>query len=341
MVHFFFHFQASTKIGLGHAIRCLSLAQTCLSQGHVVYLLVNEATENAITERIDTAVKVILFDPLIPEKSKITFPKRSILVTDNYALGIEFEMWFKGKVKTICAIDDLADRVHYCDFLLDQTVGCKPEKYAPLVPKDCAILAGPHFALLNHHYLIQKDKALEQRQLKPSHKKLLISFGGSDPDNVTGRVLSLLPNLKEITSVEIVLGSANPHAGTIKHIVDQSNLDINLHINLPNLSTLLINCDMAIGAGGISALERCVYGIPTLLIEIAENQKIMIQELQKNNAGISLGSPASLTKDRLDEALKRLLNSGFYSQMSKAAATLCDGEGSRRVINKLINSIEK
>ena len=114
-------------------------------------------------------------------------------------------------------IDDLADRVHICDLILDQTYGRNEEDYSDYVPKNCQILLGPQYALLRPEFKQWRDYSLKRR-VQPVFKQLLITMGGVDPDNITGRVLEILQqcDLPEDLSITIVMGGTAPHLKTIK-----------------------------------------------------------------------------------------------------------------------------
>jgi UDP-2,4-diacetamido-2,4,6-trideoxy-beta-L-altropyranose hydrolase len=336
----FFHFKASNSIGLGHSYRCLSLAHELSLLNFKVYLLINQETIELIQNILLPNFIIIPFDPSFSPPIVIDIPSPSILIIDNYDLDIKFENHFRKKFNLIGVIDDLANRPHNCDFLIDQTIGRNPEDYSDLVPSNCKVLAGPHFGLLSKFYSPLREK---NRAIKPNltckTKKIIISFGGGDIENVTGLVLSLLPYHPLISSLEVVIGSANIHQKSLKEIALKNKNKVNLHIGLPDLASLLSVSDIAIGAGGVNALERCVFGIPSLLVEIAENQKFVIQGLLAAKAGIFLGKPKDISINSLTEKLNILLEPQTYNAMSFAASHLCDGKGCNRVANILQDSL--
>ena len=174
----FFRCEASSIIGAGHAMRCSVLADALSEKGWVCQFVTSQVTYDFILalsrfERVDP--NTFYEDPV----------ECDLLVVDDYSLDEFYENHFRSHAQKIMVIDDLANRPHDCDLLLDQTYGRNAEDYHLLVPETCDILAGSEYALLRPEFAKLRSKALEKRKNTTEVKKILVSMGGSDPKNFT------------------------------------------------------------------------------------------------------------------------------------------------------------
>lgn len=190
------------------------------------------------------------------------------VVVDHYDLDVQWERSIRSFAYHLFVIDDLADRMHDCDLLLDQNYYLDLEiRYNDLVPHSCRKLLGPSFILLRDEFINQK-RALRKRDGFIKH--ILVFFGSSDPTNQTKRVLDalVLLQLNEI-EIDVVVGMSNPHRNSIKEHCDQS-LGLNFYCQVSNMAELISKADLAIGAGGGAMWERCYLGLPTITVVFAK-----------------------------------------------------------------------
>jgi UDP-2,4-diacetamido-2,4,6-trideoxy-beta-L-altropyranose hydrolase len=232
------------------------------------------------------------------------------------------------------AIDDLANRSHDCDILLDQNL-CKDEKnrYRNLVPQDCRTLIGPNYALLHPKYAKYASKLTRNNN---QIKKIFIFFGGSDPDNMTLLTLQALSclELRDI-DLDIVIGANNPFRSSIEYYANQ-RMRTKIYGELPHLAELMSEADMAIGAGGTTALERMVLGLPSLVITIAENQVPVSKLLNEIGAIRLVGNSKNVDIETIKTVTYDEITSKGYLNLSKKSRTLCDGNGVFRVRDEII-----
>jgi UDP-2,4-diacetamido-2,4,6-trideoxy-beta-L-altropyranose hydrolase len=259
------------------------------------------------------------------------------VVVDHYALDARWESRVAGRARRLMVIDDLADRKHSCDLLLDQNLGRRPEDYAGLVSPETKGLIGPRFALLRNEFVRARESSLQARALREP-AKLLISLGGVDAENITGDVLDVLADMPEAGrwQVTVVLGAACPHAVSIREQADAMSYRVEVVVGASNMAELMAGADLAIGAAGGSAWERCCLGLPTLLIVMADNQRPGARALEAAGAAICLGEPHGV-QGRLAGELRRLMKPGndVLPGLGSKAASLCDGLGTRRVLDCL------
>lgn len=337
-----FRADASTTIGQGHVMRCLALAHTLRDAGWHCTFLCQERTGHPIDLLRMQGFSVAALpatddwhDDAQATLAALDQQPIDWLVVDHYGLDERWERQLRHRVKHLLVIDDLANRKHDCDLLLDQNAGRQASDYQSLVPPDCSVLLGPEFALLREEFRQQRiNNPARTNDRNIGH--LLISMGGADAGNVTGKVLQVLAEQPPATlkTVTVVLGSACPWINDIRAFAGEFPRPIRLIINAQNMAALMAEADLAIGAGGISAWERCCLGLPSLIIAIAENQLPGALALQALGAAQFLGDA-----DTFAPALKRIFTKGLSAEhlhaLSVNAYRMVDGNGRLRVLQAM------
>ena len=255
------------------------------------------------------------------ETIKVMPKMTDLLVVDSYALGQFWHQKLRPHTKKILVIDDLADRQFDCDILLNQNLGVEEKVYEGRVPKDCKLLLGCNYALLRPEFSETRAEALEKRHHTTEIENILVSLGGSDIDNVTYDILQQLDNKFNIV---VVLGKTSPHNKMIKAYAKNKNIEVIIDAN--NMSELMLNADIAIGAGGSTSWERCCLGLPTLLCVLADNQKGAAERLEELGAVI-------IIKNLKTDLQLIIENSDYLNIMSNNAKSICDGLGCKRVVS--------
>lgn len=269
----FFRFEASLLIGAGHAIRSCVLADALVEHGWECNIVTTAKTYEFINN-------LNRFDRIEPENFYNNPVLCDLLVIDNYDIDQVYEKHFRSFAKKIMIIDDLANRQHDCDVLLDQTYGRDPNDYKNLVPENCTILAGSDYVLLRKEFIVMRPKAIEKRRNTKEIKRILISMGGSDPDNYTLKALELVKKSGFKGNIDVVLGFAGNNLEQIKQYVTSMINKVDFHANA-NMAELMYEADLAIGAAGSSVWERCCLGLPQYLIQTAENQNCNFNSLKE------------------------------------------------------------
>jgi len=333
-----FRVDSSTQMGLGHLMRCLSLADELKKQNHNITFICRELNGNSIElakykhtvitlpknenfQSDDFYLKWLGATQDIDAKQTIEkLPENTdCLIVDSYSLDEKWHKQLRPFVKKIIVIDDLADRKFDCDILLNQNLGAKKQDYQGKKPKDCQLLLGCEYALLRPEFSELRADALEKRKNTKKIKNIIISLGGSDKDNLT---YDALQNISNDFNVVVVLGNASPHNQMIQNYAQGNNIKV--IINADNMAELMSNADLAIGAGGSTSWERCCLGLPTLLFVTADNQKPIAVNLEK------LGAVKII--DNLKYDLETLVdNFSLWKKMSKKAQDICDGLGAKRI----------
>lgn len=256
----------------------------------------------------------------------------SLLLVDHYALDERWEAYVRPYVRHVLVIDDLADRRHDCSLLLDQNLGRKDCDYAGLLPAHCHVLTGPRYALLRPEFAALRAASLARRKV-PGLQQLLISLGAVDKDNVTCSVLSALRScaLPADCHITIVLGAYAPGLPRVREVAAALPWQTEVKVEVADMATLMSASDLAIGAAGSTAWERCCLGLPALMVVLADNQWPGATALAMAQAAWLVGQPQDIA-DRLPALIDSLAQPAALAGMSARASTLCDGLGVDRVI---------
>ena len=349
-----FRVDASLKIGTGHVMRCLTLAQV-LKENRVNVEFICRKHEGSLIAKISSsgfnvhelkAFEEIEVDTRLAHSHWLgatqqqdaddcidifKAEKNDWLIVDHYALDELWQKRLKPYCKKLMVIDDLADRKHQCDILLDQTFGRQQEDYLPLTPKDCELLLGSKYALLRPEFAKWRSYSLKRRS-KPEFKQLLINMGGVDVDNVTEKVLDELKicNLPNDLHITVVMGSSAPYLENVKSKAITLPHKTEVKVDVDNIAEIMTNSDIAIGAAGSTTWERCCLGLPTIQIVIAKNQITIAKSLAELGAIKFLQSIKGVSRV-INNPINWMLN------VSNIARHVSDGLGVKRVFGVLMN----
>jgi UDP-2,4-diacetamido-2,4,6-trideoxy-beta-L-altropyranose hydrolase len=350
-----FRSDASLDIGTGHVMRCLTLADSLKASGADCAFISREHPGNLlgmIRDRGFTAHALSMetgpaADSPPPhagwlgadwatdaEKTSSVLAGLPVdwLVVDHYALDARWEGCLRTNCRKLMVIDDLADRPHDCDVLLDQNLGREAGDYTGLVPAHCAILVGPRHALLRPEFAALRQYSL-CRRVTPRLERLLITLGGVDRDNATGRVLEALKScpLPEDMRIVVVMGPQALWTDQVRELARNMPRETEVRVNVSDMARLMADSDLAIGAGGGTSWERACLGLPCLLVVLADNQREGAAALGKTGGVLPLGEVDTLS-DRLCAAMLESGDPGRLGAMSFAASQLADGLGISRIL---------
>lgn len=335
---------ASDRIGSGHVVRCLALADALSLSGaecHFYcreipdYLVRRIAESGHFMTRLAADGEHSGFSCQSDAKSFMAAIDGQVewTVLDHYDLGVEWELAVRGSTNFLAVIDDLANRAHACDLLVDHNAGRKASDYDAYVGPDTQRLIGPQFALLGAGFARMRDSG-PLRGGPVAVKRLLVSLGGSDPSAISAKVLRVLADPAFTSELEITLVAPASLADS-QDIRAALNLlpGCNFIHDVSDMPNLLACSDLVIGAGGVSALERCVLGVPTICITMASNQEPGVTALALAGA-LWYAGPCS--SGEWEASLKTALRHAFLdpnalAHQSRAALNVCDGRGAKRV----------
>ncbi len=312
-------------------MRCLTFAKALNAEGWHCKIVTTDTSLGALQDFSNAGCEIVS----IPQSAAVeTDPVLAahaqgceLLVIDHYNWSATQETLCRGWAKRLFVMDDLYNRSHDCDLLLDPSIGRTPEDYARLVPDKCRLLLNPGYALLRQefamHRLTQTSVSMADRP-----RRLFLNFGLLDSANLTEHALAALEKKYFDGTVDIVMGTASPHLDRIRRYLATSTLRAALHVNPTNLVDLMSSAHLAIGAAGGSAWERCCLGLPSLVLVAAQNQSHNARALAE------VGACDWLTVDDLDDFASRLAmlleHPDKLAKMAGAARRLTDGLGARR-----------
>jgi UDP-2,4-diacetamido-2,4,6-trideoxy-beta-L-altropyranose hydrolase len=327
-----FRADASVEIGGGHVHRCLSLA-AALSQAGWRCLFAARPETAAVLDAFDGIGHGRIVLPAIDDVERLrrTLPEGcDLLVVDHYGLDADFETRCRGWARRIAVIDDLFDRRHDCDMLVNAAPGLAADAYRALVPQGCRVLMGSGFAMLADDFRRVRPAALRRRQ-EPV-RRVLVSIGSADRFGITQRSLDAIGSLDAGLEVDVVLGASSPNLDAVRAMIADYRGTARLHVDTRDMARLMSEADIAVGAAGTTSWERCCLGLPSVAIAVADNQSLNIEVLTRSGAAVCFADSDGATTQAIADALRRLLERDDERRaMSAAAAALCDGWGAPRL----------
>jgi len=343
---------ASIQIGTGHVIRCLNLADALhrrgvdiqfisrdhpgnlgkmiAQKGYSITLLpsVQKAGEiPSIQNNYATWLGAPQEEDALQTIGSLQPEKPDWLIIDHYGINVQWENMLRPYVKGIMVIDGLADRLHDCDILLDQTYTAAGEsRWTGLVPDSCRLFVGPRYALLNSEFLAHRA---EMPQRDGTIRRIFIAFGGTDQANNTEKALKAVLGLgmnRQNVHVDVVIGASNPYYSVI-HDQYKNEANVKIYYQTSRIAELMAKADLAIGAGGTMMWERCFLGLPTLVIVLSDNQKSSTEAVNKFGAIVNLGLDEYVSVRDIRESLTILLNNPEQvKKISQRSYELFDNE---------------
>lgn len=326
-----FRVDASSDIGIGHLMRCLALSEELTRKGHDCYFLskiendelINKIEKNNIHYQINSNATLLEDNKILVKFAK----EKDIdwIVTDHYGINTEYIKEIKQNNFKVLSVDDNAQIHYYSDIVLNQNIGSEKLNFS--AEKYTKFILGAKYAIIRDELLIKKNKK-EGNEVK----KVLIMLGGTDKDNL---ILKILKTLKSCRNLEflVVIGPLNPHYDKIKNFIESENLKARIIKPPENMADLYLESDIAISAGGTSCYELSYFGIPNLIISVADNQLTISNEFDKQNISIYLGEKEKLSSEDLKNKFKELIDdSALRKKLSENGKKLVDGKGKQRIV---------
>jgi UDP-2,4-diacetamido-2,4,6-trideoxy-beta-L-altropyranose hydrolase len=304
---------ASIEIGSGHVMRCLTLATALRERGaKITFICRDFPGDRASYIRVQGFECRTLRSPEAGCPSGMTEPPHAKwlgaswqqdadealgligpgrpewLVVDHYGIDCRWEGRLRAQVQKVMVIDDLLDRKHDCDLILDQTLGREAFAYSSLVPDGCKQMMGSSYAMLRPEFARMRDSSLLRRE-NPMLRTILVNLGGVDKDNLTVSILRALRNssLPADCVISVVMGSASPWLAEVRQEAVSMPWPTMVSVDVSDMAERMAASDLAIGAAGTTAWERCCLGLPTILFVLAENQREVARSLEAAGAAVA------------------------------------------------------
>lgn len=326
---------AGPRVGGGHFMRSLNLARVLEAQGATWTFAGPPALAGLMAAFAPGAAPAGIFETreaLVTGGAALTAGFDAV-VFDHYGLSAPDHRAIAGE-RPALAVDDLADRPLAAGLVVDAGISRRAQDYAGLVPADARLLLGPSHAALSPAFAALRETALARRAAASEVRRVLVSLGLTDVGGITARVVAaLLPVLDERT-LDVVVGGQAPSLPALRALA-AADPRLTLHVDSRDMAALTAGADLAIGAAGSSSWERCVLGLPTLSLVLADNQREAAAALSALGAHLALDAAAP--DEALAAAFAGLASDGAArAAMSAAAAAVCDGRGATRVAEQFL-----
>ncbi len=342
-----FRVDSSTQMGVGHLMRCLTLADELQKKNHKITFICRElqgSIVNLIKHKLirllgndDFQSNDLYLDLLgatqeqdAEQVIRVIPENTNLLIVDNYALDEFWHKKLRQYTDKIMVIDDLADKQFDCDILLNQNLGSQVKDYRGKVLNDCELLLGCDYTLLRPEFKELRTQALEKRKYTKKIENILVSMGGSDVNNITYDVLKQLDSK---LNVVVVLGALSPHNEMIKDYAIDKNIEVIVSAN--NMAELMLNADLAIGASGSTNWERLCLGLPSLIFTVAKNQIKFSKNLDKLRLIKLLGHVGN--NQAINTIKDNIISIDDLSDWSDRCFSSCSCNGVSRVVKVIEN----
>lgn len=355
-----FRVDASVQIGIGHFMRCLTLADALHAHGAEIIFISRYLPDHLqnVLETRGYPVQLLRSVPVSQPADKLAHAawlgtsqsadvKDSIkalsgikpdwFVVDHYALDSTWESSIRTISKRVMVIDDIADRQHDCDILLDQNLFHDMNtRYSARVSGQCKLLLGPGFALLREEFSHYRDSVASR---DGAVHRILVSMGGIDAGNLTEVAMTAIAGLQyPRIAVDVVIGQKHPARAAIQEKCQA--LGYQCHVEVSNMAELMSKADLAIGSSGATSWERCCLGLPTICLIQADNQIAIAAGLEAQGAVVNLGIGTEVDSFALTRLISDLIKQpNILKTMSDASSRLVDGKGSERVCQSMFEAL--
>ncbi|MGH6823712.1 MAG: UDP-2,4-diacetamido-2,4,6-trideoxy-beta-L-altropyranose hydrolase [Methylocella sp.] len=333
---------ASSRIGGGHVMRCLALAEELAGGGAAVRFAVNQDAPHVVPALVRAGFSFTTGRTLM-EAARNSGKQGSVdaVICDSYEIDAKIERFLRKMAGKVVAIDDLANRPHACDLLIDATYGRSTEDYRGLVPAGATVCAGAHYALLRRVFAALRETSLARRAIAGGVERVLVSLGLTDFGGVTVPIVAALLGTELKAQIDVVAGPAAQSRMALAEMAARDSRLV-LHVDPKDMARLMTNADIAIGAGGTSSWERCCLGLPTVLAVLADNQRKIAEKLGEAGAvWLAHGAGEVLVGEIAHKVMKLSNDASARRRMIAAAAMIVDGRGATRAAEAIYTLIKR
>lgn len=330
---------ASPTIGGGHVMRCLTLADQLRGRGCDVLFLVKPGSADVVPALARSGHAVTEVDDrqdACAALQRLGTARAHVAVVDSYELGLEHERALRACADHVAVVDDYNTRAHDCDLLLDQTFGRTPEDFAAVVPPHARVLAGSHYVLMRPEFARSRDVALARRSEGGPARRILISLGLTDLGGLSVPIAAALAGRLPGVAIDVIFGTKTPTLAEAQHLAETQPA-VQIHIDPPSVAALLTEADLAVGAAGASTWERCCLGLPSVMVVLADNQRQIAANVRGAGAAATVDSTGPEAIAAAATALAK--DAPRRRRMAQAAAAICDGLGTVRVADAILDLV--
>jgi UDP-2,4-diacetamido-2,4,6-trideoxy-beta-L-altropyranose hydrolase len=328
---------AGAEVGGGHVMRSLTLARALGERGAACAFLLGPGVEPVLSAFAPDMPRVPVENVDTDTLMETTGPDAfDALAFDHYGLGAE-DHRDVARGRPTLVIDDLANRPLSADVVVDSGPQRRSEDYQGLIPPEARLLLGPAFAPVRPEFAALRGQALGRRGGPVD--RILISLGLTDVGGFTGKVLDRLRTRIGSVALDVAIGSAAPSRAGLERLARHDSR-LTVHVDTPEMARLTAEADLAIGAAGSSAWERCVLALPSVMLILADNQRPAAQALNELGAASAIEASDAAFDQTFDRAFLRLYaDAAARTRMAGKAAEICDGLGAARTADTFLEVI--
>jgi len=334
---------ANTKIGVGHVMRSMALAQAWQDYGGRAVLALSMDTPILEDRFRSEGMDVVNLtaqpgsnDDAIETAILAQNTEAAWVAVDGYHFDSEYQRLIKESGLNLLLIDDIGHAKHYwADIVLNQNIHANEGLYASREPYT-SLLLGTSYVLLRREFLHFREWT---REIPDVARKVLVTLGGGDSDNVTLKVIQALNQIDSSElEVKIVVGPSNPHMDSLRAAVHRSPFNVHVLSSVRNMPGLMAWADMAVSAGGSTCWELAFMGLPNLILIFADNQILLAEGLHTEGVALNLGWSQGISDSEVGQAIEELMTTLEVRQkMARCGRELVDGEGAGRVLKLMRN----
>jgi len=333
-----FRADATPRLGGGHVMRCLALAYALRERDVDVAFACRSGSTGIAPALARSGI------PVTEARGDADFDcppewdgRADAIFVDLYTSSAADETRMREQADIIAAIEDLPGRAHDCDILVDPMPGGSPMAYSGRVPGSCHVMAGGAFAPIRAEFPRLRPRALDRHREERPLERVLVSMGLTDLDGISDTVARIALDALPDAQIDVVLGPQAASRPALEALArEEARLDV--LVDIDDMADRMVRADLAIGAGGGTALERCVLGLPSLAVILADNQRAATQLLHEDGALLAIDGPG-----RIAGALPGLIDSltpKARARMALRAAAVCDGRGAGRIADALLARLD-
>lgn len=334
----------SVAIGTGHAMRCLALAQAWQDAGGRAIFAMSQNTPAVETRLLRENIPVVRLnaEPGSVDDAQETVTLARMrqarwVTVDGYSFGSDYQAAIKAAGLKVLFIDDNGHAERYsANLVLNQNAHATDELYGSRESLT-RLLLGPHYALFRREFVAWRGW---RREIPAVARNVLVTMGGSDPDNFTAKAID---GLREVPGkslqIRVLVGGSNPHGKSLEQFVRDGGNSIHLVTDASDMPEQMSWADLAVTSAGYVCLEMCLMGLPALLIDLAANQTPIANEFARRGTAYHLGSSKTVSAVRIEAETRRLmLSASERCAMARRGRELVDGAGAERVVRELLIS---
>jgi UDP-2,4-diacetamido-2,4,6-trideoxy-beta-L-altropyranose hydrolase len=349
---------ASTSIGSGHLLRCLTLARQLRASGMDITFICRKSTSDLFDLITEERFSLIFLDEdIVPEEPDLSIiqgrdsiltkealfsigKKIDCLVVDHYQLDYQWEDTLKEHVGRLMVIDDLSNRPHSCDLLLDQGYGASADKYHKLTSPHTYLLLGPSYTLLRPEFSKVRNE-IPLPSLYDETYRVHLFFGMYDAGNMTIQVVRWILEGFSSLQLRVVVGSDRTDTDVLQEFAHQYPGRLDWRCRPPDLATFMVGCHVAIGAPGMSTWERACLGIPSIYIASSNNQIPILERLKAEGISEYIGHYSAISEASFKERVEYFVSdTDLLLALRNKSMNMIDGKGCERVVLKIMDSLD-